>query len=124
MEYDARFEVNGSQKKSKFLKFEGSRCDRTDRLWTSMWPLPKDKAEIMSLWKKELPQHSLRSKRLEVVGARKNGTREGDTRGERERLPERPLARLVFLEPKYFQAPATLATSTKLTVVSCLPRSQ
>ena len=81
-----------------------------------MWPLPRDKAEIMSLWKKELPQHSLRSRRLEVVGARKKGTREGDTRGERERVPERPLARLVFLEPKYFQAPATLATSAKLTL--------
>jgi len=27
---------------------------------------------------------------LEVVGTRKNGAREGNTRGERERLPERP----------------------------------
>ena len=77
-----------------------------------MWPLPRDKAEIMSLWKKELPQHSPCSRRLEVVGARKNGTREGDTRGERGRLPERPFARQVFLEPKYFQAPATQAAST------------
>ena len=71
----------------------------------------------------ELPQHSLRSRRLDVVGARKNGTHEGDTRGERECLPKRSLARPVFLEPKYFQVPATLATSTRLTVVSCLPRS-
>ena len=51
------------------------------------------------------------------MGARNNGTHEGDTRGERERLPERPLERQVFLEPKYFQAPAKQATSTKLTVV-------
>ena len=64
------------------------------------------------------------SRRLEVVGARKNGTREGDTREERKRVPKRPLASPVFLEPKYFQAPATLATSTKLTLwVVCLGHS-
>ena len=34
---------------------------------------------------------SLRSRRLEVMGARKKGAREGDTRGERERLPDRPM---------------------------------
>ena len=34
---------------------------------------------------------SLRSRSLEVMGPRKNGAREGDTRGERERLPERPM---------------------------------
>ena len=33
---------------------------------------------------------SLRSRRLEVMGVRKNGALEGDTRGERVRLPERP----------------------------------
>ena len=61
---------------------------------------------------------------MKVVSARKNGTREGDTRGERERLPKRPLARPVFLKPKYFQAPVTQATSTKLTlVVVCLDHS-
>ena len=38
---------------------------------------------------------SLRSRRLEVMGPRKNGAREGDTRGERERLPERPM-KIVF----------------------------
>ena len=38
---------------------------------------------------------SLRSGRLEVMGPRKNGAREGDTRGERERLPERPM-KIVF----------------------------
>ena len=38
---------------------------------------------------------SLRSRRLEVMSARKNGAREGDTRGERERLPERPM-KIVF----------------------------
>ena len=52
----------------------------------------------------------------EEVGVRKNGTREGDTREERERVPKRPLVRRVFLEPKYFQVPATLATSTRLTL--------
>ena len=36
-------------------------------------------------------KHSLRSRRLEVVGTRKNGAREGDTRGKRERLPESPM---------------------------------
>ena len=38
---------------------------------------------------------SLRSRSLEVMGPRKNGAREGDTRGERERLPERPM-KIVF----------------------------
>ena len=38
---------------------------------------------------------SLRSRHLEVMSARKNGAREGDTRGERERLPERPM-KIVF----------------------------
>ena len=38
---------------------------------------------------------SLRSRRLEVMGARKNGAREGDTRGERVRLPKRPM-KIVF----------------------------
>ena len=32
---------------------------------------------------------------LKELGARKNWAREGDTRGERERLPERPL-KIVF----------------------------
>lgn len=30
---------------------------------------------------------SLRNRRLKVLGARANGTRDGDTRGERERVP-------------------------------------
>ena len=38
---------------------------------------------------------SLSSRRLEVMGARKKGAREGDTRGEWERLPERPM-KIVF----------------------------
>ena len=38
---------------------------------------------------------SLRSRRLEVMGARKKGSREGDTRGEKERLPDRPM-KIVF----------------------------
>jgi len=38
---------------------------------------------------------SLRSRRLEVMGARKNGAREGDTRGERERLTKRSM-KIVF----------------------------
>ena len=33
----------------------------------------------------------LASRRLEVVGKRKNWAREGDTRGKRERLPEEPM---------------------------------
>ena len=33
---------------------------------------------------------SLRSRLLEVVGTRKNGARERDTRGKRERLQRRP----------------------------------
>ena len=37
----------------------------------------------------------LRSRRLKVMGARQNGAREGDTRRERERLPERPM-KIVF----------------------------
>ena len=39
---------------------------------------------------------SLRSRSLEVMGARKNGAREGDTRGERERLSKRPM-KIVFI---------------------------
>ena len=40
----------------------------------------------------------LRSRRLELVGARKNGAREGDTQGERELpLPSRVFRALVFL---------------------------
>ena len=35
--------------------------------------------------------HSLRNRRLEEMGARKNGAREGDMRGDRERLPERSM---------------------------------
>ena len=31
------------------------------------------------------------SRGLEVMGARKNRAREGDTRGKRERLPKRPM---------------------------------
>ena len=38
---------------------------------------------------------SLSSRRLEVMGARKNGARKGDTRGERERLRDRP-TKIVF----------------------------
>ena len=39
----------------------------------------------------------LRSRRLELVGARKNGAREGDTQGERELpLPSRVFRALVF----------------------------
>ena len=38
---------------------------------------------------------SLRSRRLEVMDARKKGSREGDTRGEKERLPDRPM-KIVF----------------------------
>ena len=37
----------------------------------------------------------LRSRRLEVMGARKKGSREGDTQGEKERLPDRPM-KIVF----------------------------
>ena len=37
-----------------------------------------------------LREDSLRSRRLEVVGTRKTGAREGDTRRERERLHGRP----------------------------------
>ena len=39
---------------------------------------------------------SLRSRSLEVMGARKNGAREGDTQGERERLSKRPM-KIVFI---------------------------
>ena len=38
---------------------------------------------------------SLRSRRFEVMGARKKGSREGDTRGEKERLLDRPM-KIVF----------------------------
>ena len=38
---------------------------------------------------------SLPRRRSEEMDARKNGAREGDTRGERERLPERPM-KIVF----------------------------
>ena len=55
----------------------------------------------------------LRSGRLELVGARKNGAREGDAQGERELpLPSRVFRALVFfLSPKYFQGPAKQATT-------------
>ena len=52
---------------------------------------------------------SLLGRRLEVVGAIKNGAREGDTRGKRE--PPVSLIRApVFFAPKCFQAPAKQAT--------------
>ena len=35
--------------------------------------------------------HCVRNRRLEEMGARKNGACQGDMRGERERLPERPM---------------------------------
>ena len=38
---------------------------------------------------------SPRARRLEVKGARKNGASVRDSRGERERLPERPM-KIVF----------------------------
>ena len=60
---------------------------------------------------------SLRSRRLEVVGTRKNGRPEGDTRGERE-LPHPSrvsLARARSLFRQYFQAPATQAKYFALT---------
>ena len=41
--------------------------------------------------------YSLGSMCLEVMGARKNRARKGDTRGERECLPERPI-RIVFTQ--------------------------
>ena len=51
------------------------------------------------------------------MGARKNGAREGDTQGERDLpLPSRVFRALVFFfffffSPKYFQGPATRATT-------------
>ena len=54
---------------------------------------------------------SLRSKRLEVVGARMRA-REGDKRGERE-LVCLPLARPFLSCVHNFQAPVTQATSDK-----------
>ena len=112
--------------------FEGNRCDLTDRLRTSMGiPLPRDKAEIMSSWK----DHEIRRKSYLniacVIGAwkkwaqeRTERTRETRKGRARKRVPKRPLASRVFLPPKYFQATATQATSTKLTLwVVCLGHS-
>ena len=55
----------------------------------------------------------LRSRRLELVGARKNGAREGDTQERGSSLS--PCVFFVrsffFLSPKYFQGPAKQATT-------------
>ena len=53
---------------------------------------------------------SLLGGRLEVVGAKKNGAREGDTRGEREPPVSLSRAPVFFFVPKCFQAPAKQAT--------------
>ena len=72
----------------------------------SSWNQPHSdsKQEVLETSWPLLHHDSLHSRRLGVMGARKNGAREGDTRGERE-LPL-PLRVSLAREP-FFPAPIT-----------------
>ena len=85
-----------------FLKTYYPKCFPNSFVWFVMFDitlgrhicLTQCKAVILSFtsnFSSFRANKSLRSRRLEVMGARKNEAREGDTPGEKERLPDRPM---------------------------------
>ena len=71
-----------------------------EAVWIDSWTvLPHELKECNMKW------HALQSSHVSLESrARKNGPREGDTRGERERLPEMPIT--IFLPVSNYLAAA------------------